>query len=142
MAEASQSITINATPKECMKVITDYEKYPEFLKETKSVTILKRKGKITEVTFEVEVMRKVSYTLTMNEESPNKLSWALIKGDMFKKNDGSWTLEEVKKGVTKATYTVDVDLGLFIPSMITKTLVGSQLPNMLKNFKQRIEGSK
>ena len=35
MAKVSESIEIDAAPETCFKVITDYEKYPSFLKETK-----------------------------------------------------------------------------------------------------------
>ena len=39
MAQASKSITINVPPERLFDVISDYEKYPEFLPEVKQVKI-------------------------------------------------------------------------------------------------------
>ena len=58
----------------------------------------------------------------------------------MKSNTGRWLLEEVRKGVTKAIYEVDVNLGLLVPAAITKTLISKDLPKMLAHFKARIEG--
>jgi hypothetical protein len=43
------------------------------------------------------------------------------------------------KGKTKVTYNIDVDFGLFVPSLITNKLVGHNLPTMMKRFKDRAE---
>ena len=61
---------------------------------------------------------------------------------MMKSNNGSWTLEALDKNLTKATYTIDIKLGLFVPGPISKIIVGSNLPAMMSAFKKRIEGKK
>lgn len=139
MPKLSESIEINATPKQCYEVISDYEKYPEYLDESKHVVIHSKNGNSAEVTFTIEVIKKISYTLKMVGTPSKKISWKLIKGDLMKKNEGHWTFEEIKKGVTKAVYTLDIELGLFVPGMITKKLIGSNLPAMMKAQKERIE---
>ena len=142
MAIASASIEINASPKECFDVITDYERYPEFLTESKEVMIEKKSGHTAEVTFTLHLIKKFSYTLKMIGKPPNTVRWSFVKGDLMKKNDGEWTLDKLGNGTTRATYTIDIDLGLFVPGAISKMLIGSNLPNMLKNFKKRIEERK
>ena len=92
------------------------------------------------VTFTIEVVKSVSYTLDMRAKPPSELSWTLVKGEIMKSNTGRWLLEEVRKGVTKAIYEVDVNLGLLVPAAITKTLISKDLPKMLAHFKARIEG--
>jgi coenzyme Q-binding protein COQ10 len=139
MAKVSQTIEINASPQACYDVITDYESYPDFLPETKAIQVGKKSGNTAEVTFTIEVIKKVSYTLKMVGKPPKSVSWSMIKGEMMKSNDGGWDLEEVKSGVTKATYSIDVNLGLLVPGAVSKMLIGSNLPTMLKAFKQRIE---
>lgn len=139
MPKLSESIEIKATPKHCYEVISDYEKYPEYLSESKNVVINSKNGNSAEVTFTIEVIKKISYTLKMTGIPPKKISWKLIKGDLMKKNEGYWTFEEVKKGITKAIYTLDIELGLFVPGLITKKLIGSNLPAMMKAQKKRIE---
>lgn len=139
MPKLSESIEIKATPKQCYEVISDYEKYPEYLSESKNVVINSKNGSSAEVTYTIEVIKKISYTLKMVGTPSKKISWKLIKGDLMKKNEGHWIFEEIKKGVTKAVYTLDIELGLFVPGIITKKLIGSNLPSMLKAQKERIE---
>lgn len=139
MAKATESIEIKASPKKCYDVITDYESYPEFLKETTGVEIKKKSGNTAEVTFSLNLIKRFSYTLKMTGKPPSKIQWSFVEGDIMKSNDGEWILEEVKKGVTLATYTIEVNLGLLVPGAVSKMLIGSNLPNMLKSFKNRIE---
>lgn len=140
MALVTQSIEINASPKECFAVVSDYARYPEYLKESKEVKLDKRSGNVAEVTFSLELIKKISYTLKMVEKSPKSISWTLVRGEMMKSNRGSWTFEEIDKGLTKATYEIDIEFGLFVPGVISKMLIGSNLPGMLESVKKRVEG--
>ncbi len=142
MSQASKSIEIKAPVKDCFKVISDYEAYPEFLKETKSVAIGKKSGKSFEVTYELDLIKTISYTLKITEDAPNGLSWTLVRGDMMKSNTGSWELEAIDKNTTMATYNIDIGLGLLVPGSVAKMLVSNSLPAMLEAFKKRIEGMK
>lgn len=140
MPQISQSIEINATPEECYQVIFDFESYPDYLKESKEVTVEKKSAHTVDVTFGVEIIKKITYTLKMVGKPPKKINWNLVRGDLMKKNSGSWTFESMKrKSGTKATYDLDVEFGLFVPGAIAKMLIGSNLPDMLKAVKQRIE---
>lgn len=138
MAKVTESIEIEAPPASCFKVITDYEKYPSFLKETKSVVVRKKTGQTAEVTYTIDVIKKITYTLKMVGSPPSGIKWSLLTGEMMKKNSGEWVLKG-EGGRTRATYSIDVEFGVFVPGMISKMLVGSNLPSMLKSFKKRIE---
>lgn len=140
MPSVTESIEIQASPKKCYDVITDYEAYPEFLDNLKNVSVTQKKGESCEITYEIDLIKTISYTLKMHGKPPKKVEWSFVKGDIMKDNHGHWTLEEVKKGVTKATYELNIEFGLLVPNMITKRLVGKNLPEMLKSFKKRIEG--
>lgn len=139
MAQVTETIIVKAPAKICFDVITDYEKYPEFFKETKNVIVEKRSGGTSQVTFTIELIKKISYTLKITEKPPKQVSWTFVKGDFMKSNEGKWILEEIDKGTTKVTYAINVELGLLVPSMISKMLVGSSLPTMLQSFKKRVE---
>lgn len=138
MPGASTSIVMDVPPKVIYEVVSDFESYPEFLPDVKSTSVVK-KGKGVQADFEISVIKTIHYTLEFSLVPNKKVSWTFVKGDLFKDNTGEWTFEEVKKGQTKVTYAVDVDFGLFVPSMITKKLVGSNLPTMMKRFKERAE---
>ena len=141
MAQASKSITINVPPERLFDVISDYERYPEFLPEVKQVKIEGGQGAIKEVTYRVDIKAKViTYTLKHTAERPSKLSWTMVKGEMMKGNDGAWTLKPGgQPGTTEATYSIDLKLSSLVPGFIEKALAEQSLPGLLTNFKARAE---
>lgn len=117
-------------------VALDFESYPEFLPDVKKATIDK-KGRPIIASFEISVIRRIHYTLAFSTIPQKKISWTFVKGDLFKDNKGFWEFEELKKNRTKVTYSIEVDFGLFVPSVITSKLVGHNLPQMMDRFKER-----
>lgn len=142
MAGAQRTITINATLEKCWSVISDYERYPEFLPEVKKIRTLNRRGAEVDVQYEAEVVKIIKYTVHMKEEGPKKLSWSFIDGEFMKDNKGGWVLEDAGNGTTKATYNIAVEVGMLVPKTIVNALVETQLPKLLENFKKRIESAK
>ncbi len=138
MPGASSDIIINVPPKVIYDIASDFENYPEFLPDVKSV-VVEKSGKNPVVTFEISVIKRIYYTLQFTLVPGKKISWTYVKGDLFKDNQGGWEFEAVGKGQTKVTYHVDVEFGIPVPSLITRKLVGSNLPSMLKRFKERAE---
>jgi ribosome-associated toxin RatA of RatAB toxin-antitoxin module len=139
MPGASRTITINAPIEKVFEVITDYDRYPEFLTEVKKTKQVDRKGNEVSIQYEVDLMKTIKYTVRMREEKPTKLTWSFVEGEWMKDNKGSWLLESQGPGQTKATYTVEVALGPLVPKAVVNTLVDSSLPKMLDSFKKRIE---
>ena len=142
MAGAQRTITINAPVEKCWSVISDYERYPEFLPEVKKIRTLNRRGNEVDVQYEAEVVKVIKYTVHMKEEGPKKLSWSFIDGEFMKDNKGGWVLEDGGGGTTKATYSIAVEVGMLVPKTIINALVDTQLPKLLENFKKRIESQK
>lgn len=141
MAGATRSIVINAPAERVFDVITDYERYPEFLSEVKAIQVTNKGTSQPEVHYEVDVMKRIKYSVRMSEERPTKLSWSFIKGEMMKDNRGSWVLEPAGENKTNVTYTVEMALGALVPKSIVNALAETQLPKMLEAFKKRAEQS-
>jgi coenzyme Q-binding protein COQ10 len=139
MAGATRSIVINAPPEKLFDVITDYDKYGEFLSEVKKVWTSERKGNEVKVHYEVDVIKTIHYTILVKEERPTRMSWTFVEGEVMKDNKGSWVLEPDGKGGTKATYTVEMALGALVPKAIVTKLAETSLPKMLESFKRRAE---
>ena len=140
MATASKSVIINVPPEKFFEVVTDYDKYGEFLPEVKKVKVEGGQGSIKEVTYTVDIKAKViNYTLKHIAEKPTKMTWTMIKGEMMKGNDGSWTLKPSANGGTEATYHIDLKLSSLVPGFIEKALAEQSLPALLANFKARAE---
>lgn len=140
MPRVEESIVVDVPPKVIYEVALDFEKYPEFLSDVKQASVQNRKGKSLIVDFDIKVIRSIQYTLKVTPAPYKNIQWDLLKGDLFKKNRGEWTFKEEGKGKTRATYSIDIEFGLFVPSMITSKLIGSNLPGMMKRFKERVEG--
>lgn len=138
MAKASTTEVFNCTPEQFFKIISDYEKYHEFLPEVKKCTILKNEGQRKLVEYNVAVIKTFKYALWMTESPSQSINWELASGDMFKTSVGSWKLEDVA-GKTKATYSVEATFNMFVPAPIANALVSVNLPNMMSCYKKRVK---
>ena len=142
MAWAERSIEIEASLDAVWKVITDFESYPEFLADMQAARVESRDGsERVRASFELQILKRIRYTLDFNLEPPTRLDWTLVKGDFMKRNEGGWRLEAMEGGRTRATYRIALALGAIVPESITTRLAAEQLPSTLDAFKTRIEGS-
>ena len=138
MPGAQQTEVFNCTPQEFYKIVADYEKYPDFLNEVKSVRVLKTEGNRKLVEYKVSVIKTFTYTLWMTEEEGKQIYWEFENGDIFKEQTGSWKLAE-EAGKTRATYTVDAKFSLFVPGPVAKTLLTVNLPSMMSAYHKRVK---
>jgi uncharacterized membrane protein len=139
MPAAQYTIEIDAPVADVMAVITDFERYPSFLPEIDSAEILRAEDNSWEVRFSVRVVRRFGYTLRLEQEGANALRWSLVEG-AFKANDGSWALEAIDGGTrTRAVYSIDLQVGMFVPGNILRTLVERSLPETVGRFKKEVE---
>lgn len=137
MAKASTTELFKCSSVQFFKIISDYEKYPEFLNEVKSCKILKVENNRKLVEYQVSIIKSFKYTLWMTEDEPKLISWEFAGGDLFKTSTGSWKLED-EAGRCRATYTIEATFGMFVPGPIANTLVSVNLPNMMSAYQKRI----
>ena len=139
MPAATRSIDVNVPPARLMEIITDFAAYPQFLPEMEEATVLRRDGDVWVARFAVKIVRRIEYTLRLVKESETALSWTLVEG-AFRANNGGWKLAPLDGGSkTRADYSIDLDVGMFVPGTVMKTLVGQSLPATLEAFKRRAE---
>ena len=127
----------NCTPDEFYSIVTDYDKYPEFLQEVKDCKVVKKDGDRQLVEYQVSVIKSFKYQLWMTH-APHHVSWTFAGGDIFKTNSGSWKIED-QAGKAKVTYAVEATFGVFVPGMIAKTLLNVNLPAMMSAYHKRIK---
>src|SRR6516225_8782214 len=94
MAKASTTELFPCTCEQFYKIITDYEKYPEFLSEVKSCKVLKTEGNKKLVEYKVSVIKSFTYNLWMTETVPTSVTWEFASGDIFKTSKGFWKLKD------------------------------------------------
>lgn len=139
MAGASRTVTIKAPIEKVWSVVTDYEKYPEFLAEQTTVKVKSRTGNVVEAVFGLKLMMEIKYTLRLTETAPTKMSWTMLEGQMMKSNEGGWTLEAISPTETRATYSIEVALKGLVPKSVSTGLIDSTLPKTMEAFKARAE---
>ena len=141
MPAAERTIIINTPVSVLYKVITDYEKYPEFLQEVSNVEIVSRTGNIVRAKYTVKLIKTISYVIDLTENENASVKWNLVESSIMKSNVGGWTLKDLGDGRTEATYGLDVVVkGLFVPGSIRTKLTEGTLPSTLEAFKNRAEG--
>ena len=138
MAKANTTELFNCTVAQFYKIISDYEKYPQFLNEVKACKVLKTEGNRKLVEYGVSMIKNFKYTLWMTEAEPTTVSWEFASGDIFKSMKGFWKLED-EAGKCRATYNVEATFGLFVPGPIANGLVSVNLPNMMSSYHKRIK---
>ncbi len=137
MAEAHATEVFNCTNQEFFKIISDYEKYPEFLSEVSACKVLESQNNRKLVEYSINLIKTFKYSLWMTETEPN-INWEFAGGDMFKTSSGSWVLKE-EAGKTRATYTVEATFKTFVPGPIAKGLISVNLPNMMSSYHKRVK---
>lgn len=137
-AVAETKETFPCTKAELFKIIADYEKYPEFLAEVKSVKILKKSTNTKEMEYSISLIKTFKYILKATEIPDQQVDFTFVSGDVFKSMHGCWKLSE-KNGVCSVDYKVEATFGMLVPQAMAKTLVSVNLPIMMANFKKRVK---
>jgi carbon monoxide dehydrogenase subunit G len=144
----SSTAEINAPLEKVWALVEDVEVAPEWQGGLKGLTPLDRddqgRGTRCEVAADIKV-RTVKTIVRFNYDgAPTRLSWTQEKGDL-KSVDGSWELEDLGDGRTRATYKVEVDFGRMLGALVRGPIVGA-IRQMLAGarageLKQRIEAA-
>ena len=139
MPAAQRTVEIAVPPDQLMAVITDFPSYPTFLPDMEQVEVLREGGGLWEVRFSVFVVRRFQYTLRLVRPDPLHLNWSLVEG-AFLANDGGWELSPIDDGSrTRASYRIDLQVGMYVPGNIVRSLVDRSLPDTLARFKAEAE---
>ena len=142
MAEQStQSIVVDAPAADVMAVIADFPAYPQWVAAAKKVEVLEDGpgGRARRVHFVLDAGAiKDDYVLDYTWDGDRQVSWTLVKGQMQKRQDGSYTLVE-KDGSTEVTYSITIDLSIPMLGMIKRKAEKVILDTALKELKKRVE---
>jgi ribosome-associated toxin RatA of RatAB toxin-antitoxin module len=137
----THSLLIEAEPAVCFDEITDYETFPEWQAAVKEVNVLSRDegGLGRDVRFTIDAkVREVSYTLRYSYERPHLITWDYVEGDV-KSVDGEFVFEDQGDGTTLATYSLDIDPGVWLPGPVKKMLTDQVMKRSVEDLKRRVE---
>jgi ribosome-associated toxin RatA of RatAB toxin-antitoxin module len=140
--ESTQSIVIDAPPERILAVIADFEAYPEWTNGVKETEVLAEgpdgRGEQVRFTLDAGPIKDV-YTLAY-QWAPDglKVSWDLVKGQMQKSQQGSYTLTP-KGDRTEVTYTLSVQLAIPLLGLLRRKAEKVIMDTALKELKRRVE---
>ncbi len=140
--EGSATAEIEAPIDEVYAAAADVEGSPRWQPEIKLAECVEHDGS-EQVLVRTETdakVRRLSSTLRFSYEAPTRIAWEQEEGDL-KSVSGSWELEDLGDGRTRATYSMTVDLGRMLGMVIRGPLVGvlrgqlvESMPGKLKRF--------
>ncbi|MEV6206867.1 SRPBCC family protein [Kitasatospora sp. NPDC051914] len=144
MAEHTRSsIIIDATPAEVMAAIADFAAYPEWTGEVKEIEVLSTtaEGRGAEVRLVLDAGAiRDEHVLAYTWEGDREVSWTLVKSQMLRALDGSYSLAAVKGGGTEVTYQLAVDVKIPMLGMIKRKAEKVIIDRALAGLKKRVEG--
>ncbi len=142
MAAAERSEIIDVPLKKMFQAICDYSSYPKFVTGVKSVDVKSQDEKGAKVHFDVEMMKRVEYTLNLSqqidsEERNARVSWSLDNSKFFKISNGLWELKSLGPDKTEVLYKLEIDFSFPAPGFVLKKLVAGALPKTIQEFASR-----
>jgi carbon monoxide dehydrogenase subunit G len=106
-------------------LVEDVESAPQWQGGLKAMRAVERdsEGRATLCESESDAkVRSIKSTVRFSYDGPNRLSWRQEKGEL-KSVDGSWELADLGGERTRATYSLEVDLGRMLSIVIRGPLV-------------------
>ena len=141
--QSTQSIVVDAPAADVMAVIADFPAYPQWVAAAKKVEVeeMGDDGRARRVHFLLDAGAvKDDYVLDYTWDDDRRVSWTLVKGQMQKRQEGSYTLRETTPGTTEVTYAIAIDLSIPVLGMFKRKAEKIILDTALKELKKRVEG--
>ncbi|MDG2113598.1 MAG: SRPBCC family protein [Actinomycetota bacterium] len=143
--ELNVTRVIDADPAACHELIADIDRYPEWARDLKEVTVDERDadGRPSQATFRVAAMgRSATYTLAYDHSgAPGAVAWELVSGDIVRRLDGQYMFAAVpdRADQTEVTYTLSVELAIPLPGFVKRRAEGRIMHAALDDLQARLE---
>ena len=147
MAESAHAQTTIAAPVDTVfAVLLDFERYPEWVADLKSVTVVRRDAehRASEVEFRAAAMgRSTTYRLGYDyADAPDRLGWFLVAGDLERELDGNYRLSPGPGDTTDVRYEVFIDLIVPIPGFVKRRAETRIVKAALDDLKAYVEATR
>jgi len=125
MVTGSSTAEIDAPLDEVWALVEDVEKAPDWQGGLKGMHAIERDGEGRATLCESESdakVRTIKSTVRFEYDGPTVLRWTQEKGEL-KSVDGRWELEDLGGDRTRATYSLEVELGRMLSLVIRGPLI-------------------
>lgn len=141
MESRSHTEVIRAPIELCFETLVDFAEYPGWFRVIRSAKVehCDNEGCHWQVRFELDaILKTITYTLAYDGERPGRLTWKMTSGDL-KAIEGCYELVELEPGLTEATCTQSIDVGLWVPGMVRRAFESSAVADSVRELKQAAE---
>ncbi|MBY0550992.1 MAG: SRPBCC family protein [Candidatus Obscuribacterales bacterium] len=127
------------------EVLSDFSKFPEFMKRIKTVEVVRREGNMTFTQSYLKpqflVNQPLNHTITDVYSKPNTIEWVLVDGN-FPSASGRWEIEPLTPHTCRVRYTVAVEPGPFIPPHLVSFALKMVQKEVITGVKTRVQDFK
>lgn len=134
-----KSVRIAASKESVFRVISDYERYPDWMPDMLRSKVISREGSRTVCAFNVGGLKRINYTLELEHQEYDAIRFRQVTGDL-RHYQGMWRLESPPDASeTLVVCRMEIDPGLPVPGWIVKRTIAKQLSDNLQALKKRAE---
>jgi ribosome-associated toxin RatA of RatAB toxin-antitoxin module len=141
MESRSHTEVIRAPIDVCFDTLVDFARYPEWFRVIQAARVQSSDPQAYrwEVCYELDaILKTIRYTLAYEGEKPSTLRWKMTGGDL-KAIEGKYELVELEPGLTEATCTQAIDVGMWVPGIVRRAFETSAVQDSVREFKAAAE---
>ena len=149
MPIVSKTVEVANDAASIMAIVADFEAYPQWAGQVKSVTVLTEDGDgwADQVEYVLDAGAiKDTYVLkydwdAIEADGTGSVSWSLVRAGVLTALNGTYALTGKAKGPTKVTYDLEVDLKIPMIGMLKRKAEKVIIDTALKGLKKRVEAT-
>jgi uncharacterized membrane protein len=138
----TESIDVEGSPDACLAVVTDFEAWPRWEKNTKRVQVLERDEaqRGTKVWFEFWTpVKRVPYTVGYDySQLPGRMTFERIDGEVAEYR-GAFDFHARDDGTTRVDYEIGVHPGFPIPELLRRQIQRQHARHVVRHIKRTIQ---
>lgn len=141
MPLVSKTVEVNADADTILRIVADFEAYPEWNPEAKAVYVLARydDGRPSQLRLDMEIQgQSGTFIQAVYYPGEGQIQTVLQQGEVFTKQDQLFSV--VAMGPSSLlTVDLEVEVSLPVPAVMIKKLINDVLDHLADNLKNRAE---
>ncbi|KAA0111156.1 SRPBCC family protein [Mycolicibacterium sp. P1-5] len=141
MPLVSKTVEVNADADTILRIVADFEAYPDWNPEAKAIYVLARyeDGRPSQLRLDMEIQgQSGTFIQAVYYPGEGQIQTVLQQGEVFTKQDQLFSV--VAMGPSSLlTVDLDVEVSLPVPAVMVKKLINDVLEHLANNLKARAE---
>ena len=141
MPLVSKTLEVGADAESILRIVADFESYPQWNDEVKGVWVLARydDGRPSQLRIDTAIQGfEGTYIQAVYYPGPAQIQTVMQQGELFSKQNQLFSVVEM--GPTSLlTVDLDVETSVAVPNVMMKKLVNDALDHLADNLKARAE---